>query len=30
MILERIEVLLKEINDLNTSDLKEIEALRIK
>ena len=30
MILERIEVLLKEINDRNTSDLKEIEALRIK
>ena len=30
MILERIEVLLKEINDLNTSDLKKIEALRIK
>ena len=30
MILERIEVLLKEISDLNTSDLKEIEALRIK
>ncbi len=30
MILQRIEVLLKEINDLNTSDLKEIEALRIK
>ena len=30
MILERIEVLLKEINDLNTPDLKEIEALRIK
>ena len=30
MILERIEVLLKEIDDLNTSDLKEIEALRIK
>lgn len=30
MILERIELLLKEINDLNTSDLKEIEALRIK
>ena len=30
MILERIEVLLKEINELNTSDLKEIEALRIK
>lgn len=30
MILERIEVLLKEINDLNTSDLKGIEALRIK
>ncbi len=30
MILERIGVLLKEINDLNTSDLKEIEALRIK
>lgn len=30
MILERIEVLLKEINDLNTSDIKEIEALRIK
>ena len=30
MILERIEVLLREINDLNTSDLKEIEALRIK
>ena len=30
MILERIEVLLKEINDLNTSDLKEIETLRIK
>ena len=30
MILERIEVLLKEINDLNTSDLKEIEVLRIK
>ncbi len=30
MILERIEVILKEINDLNTSDLKEIEALRIK
>lgn len=30
MILERIKVLLKEINDLNTSDLKEIEALRIK